>query len=232
MKMLEVDGIYTEIDQKVLLEDISFSIDSGSAMALVGHNGAGKSTLIKTILGILEKSKGTITVNNHSIDESYIPYKEHISYLPEEPLLLTELTAMQHFQLYGLSYDLPEKILGERIDRYVKGFELEGKLDVYPESLSKGMRQKVQAICAFLPDIPLLLIDEPFMGLDVYAIDYMEQLIREKIDQGTSILLTTHQLDKVKRIAGSFIMLEQGKLIEEGRMEEFNTITRSSGANG
>lgn len=227
--MLEVDGVHTDVDQKKLLEDISFSIEEGSAMALVGHNGAGKSTLIKTILGTLEKSAGHIIINNYTIDESYIPYKEQMSYLPEEPLLLTELTAMQHFQLYGLSYNLPEKTLNERIDRYVKGFELEGKLDVYPESLSKGMRQKVQAICAFLPDVPLLLIDEPFMGLDVYAIDYMEQLIRKKTEQGTSILLTTHQLDRVKSIANHFIMLEQGKLIEEGIIEDFDTITRSSG---
>src|SRR5699024_10136434 len=136
------------------------------------------------INGILDKSKGTMTVNNHSLDEPYTPYEEHISYLPEAPLILPESTAMQQFQLYGMSYVLPEKTLAEHIDRNVKGFELEGKLDVYPESLSKGMRQKVQAICAFLPDIPLLLIDEPFMGLDVYGIDYMEQLIREKIDQG------------------------------------------------
>jgi len=229
--MLEVNGIHTDVDQKKLLENISFSVEKGSAMALVGHNGAGKSTLMKTILGTLEKSKGHIAVNNHSIDDSYIPYKEQISYLPEEPLLLTELTAMQHFQLYGLSYHLSEGELKKRLDRYVKGFELEDKLNVYPESLSKGMRQKVQAICAFLPDVPLLLIDEPFMGLDIYAIDFMEQLIKEKIAQGASVLLTTHQLDRVKHIANHFIMLQQGQLIKKGLIEEFDTITRGTDTN-
>src|SRR5699024_5440091 len=163
--------------------------------------------------------------------DSYIPYKEQISYLPGEPLLLTELTAMQHFQLYGLSYHLSEGELKKRLDRYVKGFELEDKLNVYPESLSKGMRQKVQAICAFLPDVPLLLIDEPFMGLDIYAIDFMEQLIKEKIAQGASVLLTTHQLDRVKHIANHFIMLQQGQLIKKGLIEEFDTITRGTDTN-
>lgn len=226
--MLEVHAIHTEVDQNKLLENISFSVEKGTATALVGHNGAGKSTLIKTILGIMEKSEGHITVNNYTIDTSYITYKEQISYLPEEPILLTELTAMQHFQLYGLSYNLSEEELEKRLERYVKGFELKGKLNMYPESLSKGMRQKVQAICAFLPDVPLLLIDEPFMGLDVYAIDFMEQLIEEKIEQGTSILITTHQLDRVKHIANRFIMLKQGQLIKEGITEEFDTITRGS----
>src|SRR5699024_3892417 len=139
----------TEIDQKKLLEHISFSVEKGTAMALLGHNGAGKSTLIKTILGSLSKSSGQIEVNQYPIDDEYIPYKEQMAYLPEEPLLLTELTAMQHFQLYGLSYNLSEEVLNNRIDEYVRGFELKGKLNMYPESLSKGMRQKVQAICAF-----------------------------------------------------------------------------------
>lgn len=226
--MLKVNAVDTVVDQKKLLEDISFSVDKGSMMALVGHNGAGKSTLIKTILGTLEKTEGHIAVNDLTIDESYITYKEQISYLPEEPLLLTEMTAMQHFQLYGLSYNLAEGELKTRIERYVKGFELEGKLDVYPESLSKGMRQKVQAICAFLPDVPLILIDEPFMGLDVYAIDFMEQVITEKMEQGASVLLTTHQLDRVKDMADEFIMLKHGRLIKAGMIEEFETITRSS----
>lgn len=224
--MLDVHAISTEIDQKKLLEDISFSVDKGTLMALVGHNGAGKSTLIKTILGTLEKSKGHITVNDYPIDTAYMMYKQQMSYLPEEPLLLTELTAMQHFQLYGMSYGLSKERLMERVGRYVEGLDLQGKLDAYPESLSKGMRQKVQAICTFLPDVSLLLIDEPFMGLDVYAIDYVEKLLREKMEQGTSVLLTTHQLDRVKDMADYFMMLKQGRLVKTGAIAEFDTITR------
>lgn len=224
--MLEVKDVSTEVDQKTLLEDISFSLDEGTLMALVGHNGAGKSTLIKTILGTLERSSGHITVNDHPIDAAYTTYKQQISYLPEEPLLLTELTAMQHFQLYGMSYGISEENLMERTRRYVEGLDLQGKLDAYPESLSKGMRQKVQAICSFLPDVPLVLIDEPFMGLDVYAIDYVEKLIMEKIVQGASVLVTTHQLDRIKDMAERFIMLKQGRLVKAGTIAEFDTITR------
>lgn len=202
MKNLEVSELTTKISNETIISSISFHLHPGIIMALVGHNGAGKSTLVKTIMGMIEKTAGQITIQEkYEQEHSFLTFKQLISYLPEEPLLLTELTVMQHFQLYGMSYHLGEDELAYRIKRYVTGFELMDKLNEYPESLSKGMRQKVQIICAFLPETPVLLIDEPFMGLDVYAIEFLEEIIREKASKGTSILLTTHQLDRVKYLA-------------------------------
>ncbi|GGA84311.1 ABC transporter ATP-binding protein [Ornithinibacillus halotolerans] len=230
MNILDVDGLNVQIKSTKLLENISFTIKKGSVTALVGHNGAGKSTLMKTIMGIQEKESGEIIIREkYNQDKNFLEYKQHIAFIPEEPLLMSELTAMQHFQLYGKSYQMEEKELINRVEKYVKGFELEGKLDEYPESLSKGMRQKVQTICAMLPDVPLLIIDEPFMGLDIYAVDYFEEILKEKIVKGTSIILTTHQLDRVKDIADHFIMLQDGKLLHKGLITEFETITRRSG---
>ncbi|MFA1822583.1 ABC transporter ATP-binding protein [Virgibacillus oceani] len=227
MKALEVKNVTTTLSNTTLLEDITFDLEAGSVIALVGHNGAGKSTLFKTILGMMEKVSGKIKVNeNDDQDDSFLTFKQMISYLPEEPLLLTELTAMQHFQLYGMSYELSEKVLTERIDRYISGFELEDKLHEYPEALSKGMRQKVQTICALLPDTPILLIDEPFIGLDVYAMDYLQEIIKQKVRNGTSILLTTHQLERIRDLADSFIMLQHGKIQSQGPISEFETIQR------
>lgn len=229
MKVLEAKNLSTKIGNHTLISNISFHLHPGSIMALVGHNGAGKSTLIKIIVGILEKTEGQLIINeNHDQDKSFLTFKQLISYLPEEPLLLTELTVMQHFQLYGMSYGIPQNELSLRVDRYVAGFELSDKLNEYPESLSKGMRQKVQTICAFLPDTPVLLIDEPFMGLDVYAMAYLETIIQEKSQKGTSILLTTHQLDRVKDIADHFLMLQHGVMLKEGPITDFETIQRSS----
>lgn len=229
MNALEVTQINTKIGQKTLLSDLSFILKRGSIMALVGHNGAGKSTLIKTIMGINEKNKGKIIINSEvDQDEAFLTFKRYISYLPEEPLLLTELTVMQHFQLYGMSYHLKESVLAERIKRYTEGFELTDRLNEYPEALSKGMRQKVQTICALLPDVPVLLIDEPFMGLDIYAIDYFEAVIAEKASEGTAILLTTHQLERVKDLADEFIMLQHGEVISQGPIDDFVSIKRSS----
>jgi|SRR5690625_1554692 len=229
MNVLTVDQVTTAIKDKKLIDNISFSLRQGSIMALVGHNGAGKSTLIKTILSMMDKTSGKIVIQEeYDQDDDFIKFKQMISYLPEEPLLMTELTVMQHFQLYGISYEITEDTLSQRVNRYVEGFELTDKLNEYPESLSKGMRQKVQTICAFIPDTPILLIDEPFMGLDVYAIDYLKKLILEKALAGTSILLTTHQLDIVKDMAEYFIMLQHGKVLSMGPIQDFDTIKRGS----
>lgn len=231
MNVLDVHELHVDVLSTRLLNNVSFSIEKGSVVALVGHNGAGKSTLMKAIIGIQEKSNGEIRLEEtYNQDKHFLEFKRRIAFIPEEPLLMSELTAMQHFQLYGKSYGIQEGELMRRIERYVEGFELKGKLDEYPESLSKGMRQKVQTICAMLPDVPLLLIDEPFMGLDIYAIDYFEELLKEKIANGTAILLTTHQLERVKGLANKFIMLQEGKLLHKGLIEEFETIKRRSDA--
>jgi len=227
MHVLEVKHVQTKIDGKLLLDDISFSLQEGEVLALVGHNGAGKSTLMKTIMQVNEKQAGTITIKEqYDQDEHLLSFKKHISYLPEEPLLLTELTVMQHFQLYALSYDIAADDFEAKLVRYVKGFGLSTKMDAYPEELSKGMRQKVQTICAFLPDVPVMLIDEPFMGLDVYAVDYFLAVLKEKIDEGMSVVLTSHQLDQVKDIADTFLMLEEGRVKSTGDIHEFTTITK------
>ncbi|MFC4560209.1 ABC transporter ATP-binding protein [Virgibacillus kekensis] len=227
MKILELKDVETQLGGTTLLRDISFSLDKSSIAALVGHNGAGKSTMIKTILGELEKANGEIIINEAAtLDNNFLTYKKQISYLPEEPILLSELTVMQHFQLYATSYGVDEVTLKEKTKTYTTGFEVADKLNEYPESLSKGMRQKVQTICALLPETPLLLIDEPFMGLDVYAMDYLEDLIKEKARNGTAILLTTHQLGRVKNLADTYIMLQHGEILDQGPIENLKTIRR------
>ena len=227
MATFEVAGVKTKVDNKLLLDDISFTLDKGEVLALVGHNGAGKSTLMKTIMQVIEKQTGKITIQEkYDQDNNLLAFKKRIAYLPEEPLLLTELTVMQHFQLYALSYDIDAAEFNEKLDRYVEGFGLRTKLDAYPEELSKGMRQKVQTICAFLPDVPVMLIDEPFMGLDIYAVEYLLTLLQEKVKNGLTIVLTTHQLEQVRELAHTFMLLEDGKVKSTGNIADFTTITR------
>lgn len=222
-----VDKVTTELGKKALIRNISFQIERGEVLALVGHNGAGKSTLMKTIMKMLDKKSGSIKIlEQYDQDENLLIYKKHISYLPEEPLLLTELTVMQHFQLYAISYDVKEHDFHKRIEKLVDGFDLKAKLDAYPEELSKGMRQKVQTICSLLPDVPVLLIDEPFMGLDIYAVQYLQELMKEKVNAGTSLLLTSHQLDQIKELADRFILLRNGEIEREGPIDQFETISR------
>lgn len=227
--VLTVSNVTTSLGERTLIKDISFTLQRGEVLALVGHNGAGKSTLMKTIIGTLQKDKGTIVAEEtYDQDEDFITFKKCLAYLPEEPMLFTELTVMQHFQLYGLSYDVDEATFHERVERYINGFQLSAKLSDFPEQLSKGMRQKVQAICSLLPDVPILLIDEPFIGLDVYAMEFLLQLIEEKVNERTSIILTTHQLDQVRSLADRFLLLENGHIEATGNIESFETITRGA----
>lgn len=226
MDCLRVDNVTTVLSEKALIKNVTFSVRKGEVLALVGHNGAGKSTVMKTIMRMLEKKNGKIAIQEDDQDEHFLAFKKQIAYLPEEPILLTELTVMQHFQLYAMSYEIEESLFKRRLESLVKEFELTSKLQAYPEELSKGMRQKVQTICALLPDVAVLLIDEPFMGLDIFAVEYLLQLIKEKANEGTSVLLTTHQLNQLETLADRFLLLEDGQVKEEGNIDQFVTITR------
>lgn len=224
--MLEVNGLEVSIQQQVILHEISFSLQQGSITALIGHNGAGKSTIMKTIMGWQEKREGTIQLNGVDQDQSFVDFKRQLSYIPEEPFLLPELTVMQHFQLYGQSYQLEQELFRERVQIFTKTFELADKLNEYPEALSKGMRQKVQTICALLPDVSLLLIDKPFMGLDIHAAADLTELLKEKAAKGTMILLTSHQLERMEELAEHYIMLHHGEIEEQGLMVHFQALSR------
>lgn len=214
------------IQQETILDRISFRLNAGTINALVGHNGAGKSTIMKTILGWQEKEEGEISINGIEQMEDFLEFKKQLAYIPEEPFLLSELTVMQHFQLYGESYQMDKEVLYHKIEYYSKAFEIKDKLNEYPEALSKGMRQKVQTICAILPEVALLLVDEPFMGLDIYATEFLEKILKEKAESGTTILLTSHQLERIKDLADNYIMLQQGQVIDTGEITEFTTLKR------
>ncbi|MCZ0702698.1 ABC-2 type transport system ATP-binding protein [Natronobacillus azotifigens] len=226
MDGFQFSHVTVSIQKKHILDDISFELKPGTITALIGHNGAGKSTIMKTILGLQEKDEGAISLNGVGQEEDFIQFKQQLAYIPEEPFLLSELTAMQHFQLYGESYQIDTENLKEKIAMYASELEITDKLDEYPESLSKGMRQKVQTICALLPDVSLLLVDEPFMGLDVYGSDFLEKILKLKKQENTAILLTSHQLDRIKGFADHYIMLQQGKVVNIGYMEDFDVLKR------
>lgn len=224
--MLEVCQLKVEIGRETVLEDVTFSVNRGSIVGLIGHNGAGKSTIMKTIMGWQDKKEGTIVLNQVDQDQSFLAFKKQLAYIPEEPFLLPELTTMQHFQLYGQSYQLDEETFTKRAKELAEQFEIADKLNEYPEALSKGMRQKVQTICALLPNVSLLLIDEPFMGLDVHAAHDLQEMLIEKAKKGTSILLTSHQLERMEELADTYIMLHQGCIAEQGLIEDFRSLSR------
>jgi ABC-2 type transport system ATP-binding protein len=223
---LKVESLSVEINDKDILKGISFCINKGEICALVGHNGAGKSVTIKSILGLQQKRNGQIKIKNLSIDQNLESYKKQFTYIPEEPLLFSELTVEQHFQLYGTSYNVSERVFQERLEYYLNAFELEDKLIEYPQNLSKGMRQKVNIISNFIVESPLMIIDEPFIGLDVEASNFLVQELLRRKARGVSVLITSHQIDKIKRFCDSFVMLKNGEVVQKGAINKLGHIER------
>ena len=224
--LLEIRDLNVEINQEKIINNLNFKLESGEICALVGHNGAGKTVTMKTVMGIQKKNSGIITLNNYCIDSDYYNYKSQFSYIPEEPLLFMELTVFEHFQLYGKSYNVPPELFEKRVEYYVNGLELNGKLNNYLDDLSKGMRQKVNIICSLITDAPLLIVDEPFIGLDENASLFLENQLIDKARKGTSILLTSHVIERIKKFCNSFIMLKNGQIIQQGKINNLEGIER------
>ncbi len=166
---LEISHLVGGYSQIPVLKDISFDVRDGELVGLIGLNGAGKSTTINHIIGLLTPQKGIIKINGVTIKDDNQSYKQQIAYIPEMPILYQELTLREHINLTIMAYGLDEKDAWQKADKLLKTFRLENKLDWFPANFSKGMKQKVMIVCAFVTDAPLMIIDEPFLGLDPLA---------------------------------------------------------------
>ena len=220
---LEVKDLSSGYRQVPVIKDINFNIDFGQVVGLVGLNGAGKSTLLKTILGLLSPLSGQVTINQRSIIESHRDYAQQIAYIPEVPILYDELTLREHLEMTALGYDIHLDTLMERAQPLLKQFRLDKYMDWFPTHFSKGMKQKVMIICALVTDAKLLIIDEPFLGLDPLAIRDFIALLKERADQGTAILLTTHMLSTTADLCDAYLMMKEGRLVAQGSLADLQT---------
>lgn len=202
-----------------VLKDVSFEVKDGELVGLIGLNGAGKSTTIKHIIGLLRPQKGKILVNGHSLNEGD-QYRKEIGFIPETPVLYEDLTLKEHIEVTAMAYDIPIDQAMKRAEPLLKTFRLDKKLDWFPVHFSKGMKQKVMILCAFLIQPSLYIIDEPFLGLDPLAIDALLNLMMEMKKQGASILMSTHILATAEQFCDRFIVLHEGKVLAQGNIDE------------
>ncbi|RLQ97291.1 ABC transporter ATP-binding protein [Falsibacillus albus] len=223
LNVKELTGGYTK---KPVLKDISFSIDKNQIVGLIGLNGAGKSTTIKHIIGLLEPKNGEISINQKHLSKEPENYRKQFAYIPETPILYDELTLEEHLKLTAMAYGLDESVYQERIPPLLKEFRLEKKMGWFPAHFSKGMKQKVMIMCAFLVKPSLYIIDEPFVGLDPLGIQSLLDLMNDMKNSGAGILMSTHILATAERYCDSFIILHNGKIRAQGSLaelqEEFN----------
>lgn len=218
MPLLEVESLTGGYTKSPVLKDISFNVEAGQMIGLIGLNGAGKSTAIKHIIGLMEEKSGKITINGLNIKENPDNYRKQFSFVPETPILYEELTLEEHLKLTAMAYGLPEKTYEDRIIPLLKEFRLDKKLKWFPAHFSKGMKQKVMIMCAFLIEPSLYIIDEPFVGLDPLAIQSLLELMNNMKQNGAGILMSTHILATAERYCDGFIILHNGEVRAAGSL--------------
>ncbi|OFS64604.1 MULTISPECIES: ABC transporter ATP-binding protein [Nosocomiicoccus] len=227
MNILELQNVTGGYGKTPIIHDISFSLKEGEIVGLIGLNGAGKSTTIKHILGLLSPHSGEIKVLDKNIRDENM--RKHLTYIPETPILYEELTLREHIHMTAMAYGLTEDMAMTRAKPLLKLFRLENELDKFPAHFSKGMKQKVMLICAFVVEPELFIIDEPFLGLDPLGIEGLIELMISMRNKGKSILMSTHILATAERYCDRYIIIHHGKKIADGTIE---SLREETGING
>lgn len=217
---LEIKNLIGGYSRIPVLKGISFQVKPGELVGLIGLNGAGKSTTINHVIGLLRPFSGEITLNGINIQQDPVDYKKQIAYVPETPILYDELTLREHIELTIKAYSLNTEEAWIRARKLLKTFRLDNKLDWFPANFSKGMKQKVMICCALMTNSKLLIVDEPFYGLDPLAVHDLLELIEERKKAGTAVLMSTHVLDTAQRYCDRFVLLANGKVRARGTLDE------------
>ncbi len=220
LEIKELTGGYVNIP---VLKDVSFEVGNGQLVGLIGLNGAGKSTTINEIIGLLTPYEGQIQIDGLELRTNPSDYRKKIGFIPETPSLYEELTLREHIETVAMAYDIEQERAFKRVDKLLEMFRLKEKLDWFPVHFSKGMKQKVMIICAFVVDPSLFIVDEPFLGLDPVAIADLIQLLDEEKKKGKSILMSTHVLDSAEKMCDSFVILHKGQVRAKGSLTELRT---------
>ncbi|KOR77774.1 multidrug ABC transporter ATP-binding protein [Bacillus sp. FJAT-21352] len=220
MSLLEIKQLVGGYTKTPVLKGISFDIQPNELVGLIGLNGAGKSTTIKHIIGLMEPKGGSVSIHGKTLAQDPDTYRKQFTYVPETPILYDELTLEEHLKLTAMAHGLAEATFKERMDVLLKEFHMEKRLKWFPAHFSKGMKQKVMIMCAFLVQPSLYIVDEPFVGLDPLGIQSLLDLMRKMKESGAGILMSTHILATAERYCDSFIILHNGEIRAKGNLEQ------------
>jgi len=205
---------------KKAVDHLSIQVEEGDIFGFIGHNGAGKSTTIKAVVGVLDFEEGDILIQGHSIKTEPLRCKQQIAYIPDSPDLYEHLTGIQYLNFIADIFGIPAAIRQDKIKKYSDAFELTGNLGDLISSFSHGMKQKLALISAMIHDPKLLILDEPFVGLDPQASATLKKIMHELCDNGCAIFFSTHVLDVAQKLCNKVAMISQGKLVFSGTMED------------
>ncbi|MDO5125856.1 MAG: ABC transporter ATP-binding protein [Ruminococcus sp.] len=218
--MLRIDNLTKTYGDKKAVDDLSIHIHSGEIYGFIGHNGAGKTTTLKSVVGILEFDSGEILIDGVNIKEKPIECKKKIAYIPDNPDIYEFMTGLQYLDFIGDIFSVPADVRKERITKLADTFELTDSLTQPVSSYSHGMKQKLAIISAWMHEPKLIIMDEPFVGLDPKAAHILKQMMREMCDDGGAIFFSTHVLEVAEKLCDKVAIIKDGKLIRSGTMDE------------
>ena len=218
--MLKIEHLTKKYGDKVAVDDLNIEIKSGEIYGFIGHNGAGKTTTLKACCGILPFEEGNITINGLSIKDNPIECKKIMAYIPDNPDLYGYMTANKYLNFICDIYQIDKSQRKQLINKYADLFELTNDLGQKINGYSHGMKQKLALIAALIHDPKLIIMDEPFVGLDPKAAHEVKQLMRNICDNGGAIFFSTHVLEVAEKLCDKVAIIKNGKLIKEGLVNE------------
>ncbi len=218
--MIEIKNVTKKYGNNVALKNVSFTVNDGEIFAFIGHNGAGKTTLIKAIVGIHTFDEGDILINGKSILKDPIDCKKDMAFVPDNPELYEHMKAIDFINFICDIYEVPQEVREENITKYAKMFEIEGNLNDTIDSFSHGMKQKVALISALAHDPKVLIMDEPFVGLDPKAVFDVKEVMNKMVEEGKIIFFSTHILDVAEKLCSRVAIIKKGELLKVGSMKE------------
>ena len=218
--MLEIQHLTKTYGNKKAVDDLSLTINAGEIYGFIGHNGAGKTTTLKSVVGILKFDSGDIKVNGISVKENPVAVKRQIAYIPDNPDLYEFMSGISYLNFIADIFDVKEPMRSAKIKEYSDLFGLTSDLAQPIAAYSHGMKQKLAVISALIHEPKLMIMDEPFVGLDPSAAHILKGLMRELCDNGGAIFFSTHVLEVAEKLCDKVAIIKDGKLIMSGTMEE------------
>ncbi len=222
--MLDLRNVCKSFSGIPAVDDVSFMAHAGEVTGYLGPNGSGKSTTMKMITGLIEMTSGAILFDGELIQHDPIAYKQRMGYVPEEPHLYAHLTGLEYLTMVGQLRNLPARRTAERIDGLLRLLQLHSDRHLPISSYSKGMRQKILLSAALMHNPDLVLLDEPFSGLDVGSALVIRSLIQELAARGKVVVFSSHELETVERVCSHIVILHRGKIVADDSIERLRTL--------
>lgn len=218
--MLEIYNLTKKFGDKTAVDDLSLTVQDGQICAFIGHNGAGKTTTLKCIAGILEFDKGEILVDRLDITKHPLEAKKNIAYIPDNPDLYEHLKGIDYLNFIASVFDMSKEERKTKIEEYAQKLDIYKDLNTVISSYSHGMKQKLALVAGLIHNPRLMLLDEPFVGLDPISSHSFKEIMKQLASQGVTIFYSTHVLDVAEKICSHVAIIKQGKLIKHGTMQE------------